>query len=229
MRNIKQILIIILLLIIAVGVVYDIVFNKPDHILDPNVQWKTDTIYVDKPYEVPVPYGVPSKPRYITIYEVDSSLIDSLQIIIDDKDFTITGLEQEILISKNFLKLYPNNPKLIDLELLFDTLSITMLNVSGVVSKLDYPIFIEHYKYRWSNGEFTKEKNIRYVPQQKQYLDYKLGGGYDLLYLTPYLQGEISKGFSKFELYGRVGIGLLNNKSSEIKIGANYNLGKNGK
>ena len=98
-----------------------------------------------------------------------------------------------------------------------------------MISAKVYPIFLDFFKYNWSANEFTKEDNKRDIPQQNKYLTYRVGLGYDLLYLTPYLQGEIARDVYKFEVYGRLGFGLLDNKSSEIKFGINYRLGKNGK
>ena len=216
----------ILLLIILVGVFYVIFFHRtePTHILDPNIQWKTDTIKVPEPYAVPEPYGIKVPPRIVKIYEVDSSALDSLKLIIKNDSITIAGLHNQINIHSNYLKLFPTNPKLIALDLSFDTLSLSLLNISGIITSYDYPIFIEFFKYHWSEGQLTKEDNIRVIPQNPNFLNYKAGLGYDLLFLTPYIQGEISKDISKFDIYGRIGFGLLNNKASEIRVGVNYNF-----
>lgn len=222
----------ILLSLTLVGVVFVIGYRmqpEPDHILDPNIQWKTDTIKVPEPYTVPVPYDVEVPPRIVKIYEVDSTAIDSLKLLMFQDSIIISGLKNQVAIHQNYLKQFPYNPKLINFDLVFDTLSLTLLDIDGITSAISYPIFIEFYKYNWSAGELTREDNIRQIPQQKNYLNYKFGLGYDLLYVTPYLQGEISKDISKFELYGRIGVGLLNIESSEIKLGANYNLDRNGK
>ena len=226
MKSIKNIITVLLLLIIIGGVIYDRYIREPDHILDPNIKWKTDTVYVDKPYNVPVPYGIKVPPRIITYYEVDSSAIDSLKILIAQDSIKIHGLQSMIYIHQNYLKQYPVNPKLINLDLSFDTLSLSLLNINGTTYSVDYPIFIKYKKYNWSNDGLTSEENIRKIPKPKTYLEYKVGAGYDLLYLSPYIQGRVSKDINKFELYGRLGVGLLNNKSSEVKLGVNYNLGK---
>lgn len=222
---------IILLLVIIVGVIYFKWFYKPEpeHILDPNIQWKTDTLKVPTPYPVPKPYPVKVPPRIVKVFETDTSLIDSLKLLLSEDSILINGLESQISIHKNYLKQFPHNPKLIQLGLQFDTLSLVLLDVSGVVSEKSYPLFTEFYNYQWLDNNFTRKDNKRKPPQSKTYLNYKAGLGYDILYLTPYLQGEVSKGISNFEVYGRIGIGLLDNSSSEIKLGANYNFGKNGK
>ena len=156
------------------------VSNTPDP-----YNYKTDTEYVDKPFYIDKPYPVKTPPREVVIntpappperFEVEV-VPDSLILLINDL---------RVQLNNAFLYQYPNNPKLVQLDLSQDTMSLSILQVDGTVHTNDYPLFLQQFKYRWAEGSMTHTP-VK-LKQSKPKLDYRglyAYGGYDVLRKLP--------------------------------------------
>lgn len=223
-------IIIFLLTITIIGlIVWDSTFRKDKEPLSSiSYEYTTDTVFIDKPYAVPEPYAVSTPPRILIRYKMDSSLLDSLKLVISDRNIIITGLQDSITISKNYLKQFPENPKLIALQLKRDTLSLGLLGIDGLVNESIWPIDLNIYEYRWDYLSDLSRHGIKPPPTETPSLDYYVGGGYDFVGGSPYISGKISKDWSRIRLYGITRFGLLNNESHSISLGVDYIIyGKN--
>lgn len=222
----KNILITILIITI-IGLTVHTYLNN-DKITEPGIEYKyiTDTITDSIPYPVPKPYKVLVPPKTVVEYITDPSQLDSIKVLLSEKDIIITSLQDSIYISQNFLKLFPPNPKLIGLGLSMDSLSLGLLNISGQISKKIWPLYLEKYNYKWDhqNGLSLKPTKIKY----KTPVGYYIGGGMDFMFMSPYISGKMEKSWARINVYGLTQFGLLDNKTHKIQIGVYYKLnGKN--
>ena len=81
-------------------------------------QYKTDTIYLDTLF-VPIDnLPIPTKPRTVEVFVIDSMALDSLNISLSEKEILITSLKDTISIQKNYIKSFPKNQKLLSMELI---------------------------------------------------------------------------------------------------------------
>jgi len=219
----KKITIIILILLIIGLIIWDTFFRIIPTPVPITYNYVTDTIRDSIPYKVPEPYPVPTPPVIITYYETDSSTIKDLQILLSKKEVIIAGLQDSVKIHQNYLKQYPTNPKLLSMDLKRDSLRFGLLSISGQVEERNWPIDLNQFNYRW-NIESDLSRHSTTLPpiERKPFAEYFVGGGYDILYSSPYLSGRIEKNWTRIRLYGDTHIGLLKKESSEIKIGAEY-------
>lgn len=207
-------------------VVWDSFFRKyPSP--PPSIEYKyiTDTIEVPVPYEVPKPYPVPTPPRIVEIYLTDSTALDSLKLVINKMDITISGLEEEIHIHQYFLKQNPYNPKLLSLNLIKDTLSLALLQISGRTERASWPIDLNRFNYRWTFDAGFSRQEVRLPPTKERFnANYFVGGGIDIFETSPYLSGSAEITRNKFRAYSRIDLGLLKGKTTSFRLGLDYNI-----
>jgi len=204
-----------------------ILFGKTDSIPDIVYNYKTDTIYVDRPYEVPVPYEVPTPPKVVKVYLVDSTSIDSLSMIIKDKDLIIFKLRDSILISEYYFKQFPKNPKLLSLGLSKDSLNISLLNIGGNVNSFNWPINLTYFDYRW-DYENNLTRSVHKVSNYGPSFNYYIGMGLDIPRTSPFITNQLEITNRKIKVFTSADIGLLDIKSSNFKFGIGYSIyGKN--
>ena len=225
----KNTFIIFLFTVITGLIIWDIFFRKhpePKPFID--YRYATDTVYLPSPYAVPEPYAVPTPPRIITYYEVDSSVIDSLNLLLSEKDILIAGLLDTIRISESYLKQYPNNPKLLAIDLQRDTMSMGTLNITGIPQEDKWPIDLSQFDYRWTFAAGLSRHPVHSPPtKERPTLEYLVGGGVDFLYLSPYMGGRVEMNWTRIRPYVDIRVGLLKIESSEIKLGVDYKLNGN--
>jgi hypothetical protein len=218
----------ILLLFLIIGLIWWFVFFKKDKPIEPSISYVyiTDTIYDSIPYSVPEPYPISTSPRTVTIYLIDSLALDSLTLLLSQQSILIAGLKDTIRIHEGYLKQYPYNPKLVAIDLRRDTMSMGLLNITGIPQEDRYPLDLGQFDYRW-NYEAGLTRHPTQTPpieEQQPFAYYFVGGGVDLLYLSPYLSGKMEKDWARIRLYGTVNVGLLKRESSGIFIGIDYKL-----
>lgn len=220
----KNIFLSILFLIIIGLVVWDIFFRK---ILIPepeiSYQYITDTIWDSIPYFVPEPYPVPTPPHIVTIYKTDTNILNQYKLLLSEKNLIIAGLIDTILIQETFLKSYPSNPKLLAIDLKQDSMSVGLLNITGIPQKDKWPIDLARFNYRWTNGaDLSRSPTLTPPTQERSHFEYFVGGGVDFLYLSPYVSGRIEREWTRIRLYGNIDVGLLKNETSGLKLGVDY-------
>jgi hypothetical protein len=219
----KNTLIILCISIIVGFIVWDTFFRKHPIITTIDYQYITDTIIDSIPYKVPEPYPVYTPPSVIRIYVGDSNEVKDLKILLNQKEILIMGLKDTIKVQQAYLKLYPNNPKLLSMDLKKDTLKLGLLPISGQIEERSWPIDLNVFNYRWNIASDLSRHTVKLPPiENPNYLEYFIGGGYDLLYWSPYLSGKIEKNWTRIRLYGNAEIGLLKKESSSIKVGVDY-------
>ncbi len=219
----KIINIILFFSLIGFWVYITLIRKYPEPEIVDDYQYKTDTLYKDTLYLPGKPYPVPTPPRTVKIYLTDSSVIDSLKLLLQDQEVIIAGLEDTIALHEAYLKQFPENPKILNMDLSRDTLNFGLLFISGQIQERSWPIDLNRFNYRWSYASDLSRHPTHSPPvQEKPFAEYYAGGGFDFLWLSPYLNGRIEKNWARFQFYGDAQIGLLNLKASDIKVGLNY-------
>ena len=193
-------------------------------ILPSEKEYITDTIKVPDPYPVPKPYPVPSKPKEVKVYEKDTAAIDSLKVLLSEKDILINGLKYQIIISQDYLKQFPENPKLLELDLQWDSLSIGLLNIKGIPTKETFPLYLDRYKYKWTLSGLSKTDHLMPQIKPSPYYLYSIGSGIDLWQRNIYLSGKVSYVKNRFTFYSDLRYGLLEPKKTTLNFGVEYNF-----
>lgn len=225
MNKVLSTLIIILLSGILVWALFFRKVPTPDPIVSISYQYKTDTVWKDTLYVPGKPYPVPTPPKYITKYISDTALINALRIQLSESQVIITGLKDSIAISKNYLKQYPRNPKLIAFNIKKDTMALGLLQITGQVEEREWPVDFTAWNYNWSYPTGLSREKVPEPPTLKEpFANYFVGGGVDLLYKSPYISGKIEKDWASIRLYGTIDVGLLKSESSSIKLGVDYKI-----
>lgn len=222
----KNVLIFVLLIIITGLVIWYLDYINSSV---PNSQvsynYVTDTVYIDTTYTIPVSEGLITKPITLIKYRIDSIALDSLNLIINQQNIIIAGLKDSIAISSYYLKQFPRNPKLLSFSLIKDTLRIGLLPISGQIEERVWPIDLNSWGYIWDfNSDLTRHPTESSTTLDKPFAEYFVGGGVDILWLSPYLSGRIEKDFRRVRLYGDAHIGLLKKETHGLKIGLEYRL-----
>ena len=222
----KKYLIYTLFLILVSLTIYLAFFKKPDIVYVTVPTYKTDTLYVYDYIYIPKPYPIPTPPSTVEIYLPDTIAIDSLKLELSKQNIILQGLYSQIEISQNFLKQFPYNPKLLGLELSFDSLSLSILKTNGIPESQTFPIFLSGFKYRWTNEGLS---SIPIDPRPINLpLQSYLGLGVDLLHLSPYVNVGVEKDYTRIKLYGDIRVGLLKTEYSGIDLGIKYKFRFNG-
>lgn len=221
MTKTQKILIILNLLFIVGIFIYFAFIRKPYARPEVEYVYITDTIRIPEPYPVPKPYLVSTPPITVKEYLIDSSAVDSLKVILTNDSIIISGLKNQISLHQNYLKQYPENPKLLNLDLRRDTLSMGLLRTSGIPEENQWPIDLNRYSYRWDFASSFTRTDVTEPPPTKKWFDpkYYVGGGVDFLYMSPYVSGRIEQEWSRVRLYSSAEIGLLKRESSSLKLG----------
>lgn len=190
----------------------------------PNMNYKTKIVNIPVPYEVGIPYSVGTKPITIFKYKTDTAALDSLKLIIYQNEIRIRGLEEEVSISMDFIKYFTKNPKLLELNLNRDTLSLSLLHIDGLVTQNVYPVFLNDFAYRWTYNALTHTKLPPPVIEKSQWANYYAGGGIDVVWLSPYIDFRVEKSWTRIRAYTDFQIGLLKREGSQVRIGVQYKL-----
>lgn len=194
---------------------------------NPHVKVVTDTILISKPYPEIKIIRDTLKPDRVTIYQEDSSRIKELELrILKDSlhySFIIQGLQEEIEISENFLKLYPQNPKLVEMSLFRDSLNLSLLGINGQVYSEHYNLFYQDYNYRWSSGVMGYSKT-KYRSQEPR-LSHSLIFGLDFLHRKPFGEFQLDFRFNNDSFaFLRASEVLLFNEKPRLEVGLKFRI-----
>lgn len=194
---------------------------------EPQIEYKTIRVEVPNPYPVPKPYPVDSPPKIIKKFITDSSLLDSLKLVIENQNIVITGLSDSLSIHQNYLKQFPSNPKLIELLLSKDSLSLALLNIQGQIYQNTYPIFLNHYRYKYTNSGLTSIKIKPIVEEdlpESHWLTIYSGMYYCILQNNFYPYIRMEKDIKNFKLNTNINLNLNDYTNSQLLIGIGYKL-----
>lgn len=194
---------------------------------NPHVKVVTDTIFISKPYPEIKIIRDTLKPDRVTIYQEDSSRIKELELrILNDSlhySFIIKGLQEKIEISENFLKLYPQNPKLVEMSLFRDSLNLSLLGINGQVYSEHYNLFYQDYNYHWSSGVIGYSKT-KYKPQEQR-LSHFICFGFDFLREKPFGEFQLDYRFNNNSFaFLRASEVLLFNEKPRLEVGLKFRI-----
>lgn len=172
--------------IILIGAIWwsvDIPPTKPQYWEDAN--FKTDTVYVDKPYIMKKDTFmkvIPAKVIYKYLLSESSSnnlVIDSLIKVVDSLGKVVN------VIDSNFITEYPNSPKLLYALLNHDTLMWDLFKVNGEIERSLYMIDLDHFQYEFFDNrvhvkDFALPQKSSSTIKPKWY-SLHIFGGYSLL------------------------------------------------
>jgi hypothetical protein len=222
-------------LLLGIVLVYFLVIKKPK-VPEYEIITHTDTIRIEKPIKPASPYQVKALPKTITEYHIvkvkDLEELAKIKLKVLNDSLIIQDLKQRIAIHENYLKLFPTNPKLISLDLTKTNLSLSLLEIDGIAKKYDYPLSIDQFKYRWSDGGFSMKREIsKEIRNRINYYVGVSGAFYSIqglknMEITPFTHFKIEKRWARSNLYLDSSLGLLNNIPTQFQMGIEYNLRK---
>lgn len=200
--------------------------NEPEP-LNPHVKVITDTLYISKPYPETQIIRDTLKPERVTFYLTDSTRIKELELKVkldsQHYSFIIQGLQERVEVSENFLKLYPRNPKLVEMKLFRDSLNLSVMDILGNVRQEKYNLFLQDYNYNWANGVMGYQRT-RYKSQEPRFTNYG-GFNYDLIHQIPKIEYQLDFRFiSTSFLYLRASQDLLFNERPNLQVGFKMKL-----
>tara|TARA_R110002012_G_scaffold315642_1_gene529715 strand:- start:2433 stop:3113 length:681 start_codon:yes stop_codon:yes gene_type:complete len=166
--------------------------------------YKTDTLYIDKPFEVHDTLIKVTPPKYITYYK-DTGSYHNITVEKVDTNLLVRihELEDSIHIHEKFLKKHPFASKLLELELRKDSLRLTTMNITSQVESKIYPIDLNFYQYQYSDNtlrhdSLKQSKSPRKNSNVKRSL--LIGGSYSILQKTPLVHLEYPINYRRVRL-----------------------------
>ena len=185
-------------------------------------------VTVPKYISKPEPYGIviPSHIEYRYLSYEDSArlvgVIDSLIVLVgkDPKHDTLK-------IKPKFLTTFPTAPKLIDLDLSMDSLSLTLLNTEASLFTKRYPLNLFEYRYRFNGysmsvDPLTNKWGMPSVSKWRMSLSSSLGTDMiDYPRLQPFIsvEGELSYSRVRLLLEPKVTISKVPQLGMDVKLG----------
>lgn len=120
---------------------------------------KTDTIFIDRPYEVEKPLPLPVKPVTLVQWKTEQVTIDS--VVLKHDTVYITTENNSFSYHERFLALFPENPKLLGIELRKKDFNISTLKPSGEITTENFKVDLERYNYRYTENSLSA-KPVKY-------------------------------------------------------------------
>ena len=170
---------------------------------------KIDYKYKTKFVDVPVPYEVikmieDTTPPSLVIRYKDVPVPYEVQVVPDSMKLLIRNLEdslKSVLIDKRFLTKFPSAAKLINFDLKYDSLNITILNTQGETNSKLYPMDFDNYKYQWYDNQLHHEDFKRKKPKDNTKWKQLYGGaGYDFIQQAPVLGFDYNVKFKRVKV-----------------------------
>ena len=208
-------------------------FYSRNRIPDPTTitEYVTDTIYSKVPYEVPIPYEVKVPPIYITYYENDTAWANrQISYFKDSLQLVISSLEGKITIKDSYLKQYPYCHKLVNADLSYDKLSLTLLNIDGKIFTDSYPLDLLHNRYRYQDNylsaETLKNKVNEITLWERIKPELFVGAKYDLVSSSFFISSWASKDIGRVNLSLDAQLNVFADPPTSLLLGVGYKLGK---
>ena len=207
----------------SIGYIGSYLYNEyyPNHKEEGISSHTTDTIYVDKPYEVQVP-GKNStiiKPYTVTIYKDTGRtrfipIPDSIWKLKKDSIQQVlkTGLSYQDWATRY------GESQLLNLTLKQDTLDLSLFNPDFRTYQKKYPINLTKFTYEYYGGEIytwpvkTKKPSFHYLGE----------AGYDFLKSSPFGSLEVYREFKGLPVFIRADYLILNPQQSTLRTGVRY-------
>ena len=120
---------------------------------------KTDTIWKKDTIKIPKPYNIYLKPEKVIVYKTDTfNKVYKEVKFINDTIVLLSNETTPMKVDKQFLLQYPTSSKLISFDLSNSKLQLDLLSTEGQITRNNYPLDFNRYKYRYSNNEMTVKK-----------------------------------------------------------------------
>ena len=225
MKKDIYILILITIVICLIGW-YFFIRKDPPPIQTVSYEYVTDSIYVDRPYEVRVPYEVKTPPITVTEYLVDSVAIKDLRLKISEAKIIIESLNENIIIQGDYLKQYPNNPKLIAFYLNRDTLNLGLLLISGLIVEERWPIDLNAWVYSWNyESNLTRHPTQPPPVETQDLIQLFIGGGATFGYKSsPHISLRGEMGRKNLRVFSDVNFMITQPDYSNLRLGVEYKI-----
>lgn len=180
--------------------------NKPTTQYWENPNFKTETVYVGKPYPVKgdsFPYKVPP---IVVIKWKDRIIPGHINCIDDSLILVIDSMGRELSkVDKQFLLQFPGSPKLVGGLFKLDTMKLDLLNTGGSISSQVYPVDYTRFEYEWYNNSI-RAKELPQKPNNNSGADKKLNhsfyvqAGYSILSKVPIISSDYYLRYKRLQL-----------------------------
>lgn len=185
----------------------------------------TDTIQSSIPHQevIKPTYEITVRPRIVVNYPPGNTqgvklvMSDSLLKVIDSLNKKIT------LINTEYIKQYPSSPKIVYGKFTRDSLQMDLLETTGLIHSLRYPVNYTGYEYQLINSELQAKKLKKGI--LKPPATVTIFGGYSILTKNPLASVQYQKSLGKIVLSGEMGSLIRTQPELFIhgKIGINLN------
>jgi len=188
----------------------------------------TDTIYVNKPYEIIKTITKKTPPKTIKIYETVYIPADTVYKW-KDKIIIITK-KDSFSYNENFLTRYILSPKLLNIDLAFDTMNITILDTAGITSSQIYPLDFSRYKYQWYDGQLHHKKLLfKNFNKDWNFTGLYANVGFDFFKLSPLIGIDYSINWRFIRIRSNFNLYINQNPSLSLDLGVGFKLIKDGR
>lgn len=153
----KKFVITIVILIMGITILWLLNLNRDlNKQLDESTH-KTDTVWIDKPFIPKKDYSHYLPPKTVYFYFRDTIEVEKIEY----RDNVITVIQKDsttLEYSDQFLTHYPNNPKLLQLLVEKDNLTLTTFKPNGESVTEEYSINLDRYIYNYQPNNLTYKK-----------------------------------------------------------------------
>lgn len=149
------------------------------------------------------PKGEKTTPPILTKnYEAEKN--NSIKVTLDSSKLILVDTinQEKYVISKEYISLFPHNDKLINFILSKDSLDIVTLNREGKITDKTYPLYFEHYNYRFYDNELhhypvkrTTKTNLK-----NKFNQLYLNGGYSFISQSPNISLDYLINIGRFRI-----------------------------
>lgn len=173
--------------------------------------------------------GMTIKPAVITHYTSSPDFENNRLVCREDSLLqVINNLKRDtVFISPQFLTQFPSSPKLVDLSLTYDSISLGLLNTDAELMRKTYPLDFTHYTYQASTldgytfnaTELSRKKSFGAKP-------FRVMGftGYSVMDSKIVLGAQADYSLGPWSLSARPRFALSDVVSFQLDLTANYPL-----
>ena len=147
----------VLKLLVVVGLFILIFKQKPS--VTSTEYTPRDTVITNVSFTMPKQQGPTIQPYTVKVYP--SVTIPSTSVVVNDSLIkVIDSLKNQVeVLSINFLKRFPDKPKLITGSFSRDTITLSLLRTDGNLYEDSYPVNFSKYTYQYGDKGLTKRRN----------------------------------------------------------------------
>lgn len=172
-------------------------------------------------------------PLIITEYlPLPSRKIDSIKIINEAIAFYLDTVKKPLMVNKEFIINYVEAPKLLEFNLIKDTLSLTTFSKDAKTLTHKWPLYLNEFGYAYYDNDLHRY-NIKSEPPKKQSFlkDMKwnqvyVNSGYEFTQEAPLLGVEYNLNPGRFKIDANADVILLKQPNLNLNVKLGYRLFK---